>query len=82
MPLGDVLLVWRLRVLLEPEGISKDFFLDFLFLLPRPPAATAATLLLAFDCSFPLSDPKESAARGKANVLLLKVSPVAACSCW
>lgn len=82
MPLGDVLVVWRLRVLLESEGIIKDFSLDFLFLLLRPPAATTATLLLAFDCSFPLSDPRECAVRGKANVLLLKVSSVALCSCW
>lgn len=82
MPLGDVLLVWRLRVLLESEGISKASPLIFLFLLPRPPAATTATLLLDFDCSFPLSNPRESAARGKVNVLLLKVSEVAVCSCW
>lgn len=53
MPLGDALLVWKLRVLLESKGISKDFSLDFLFLLPRPPYGhPTATLLPAFDCSF------------------------------
>lgn len=78
MPLGDVLLVWKLRVLLESEGISKDLSLDFFSV----PAAAIATLLLAFACSFPLSALRGSAARGKASVLLMKVSSVAVCSCW
>lgn len=58
MSLDVTFLVWRLRVVLQSEGISEEFSLNFLFVLPRLPAAATATLLLAFDCSFFFSDPR------------------------
>lgn len=67
MSLDVTRLVWRLSLILESEGISEDFSLNFLFVLPRLPAAATATLLLAFDCSFFLSDPR-SQREGKCAV--------------
>lgn len=74
MSLDVIWLVWRLRVVLESEGITEEFSLNFLFVLPRLPAAATATLLLTF--YFFLSDPRRSTTRGKGNVLLGKVSSV------
>lgn len=82
LSLDVTLLVWRLRVVLESEGTSENFSFHFLFVLPRPPAATTAILLLAFNCSLFLSDPRQSTARGKGNELWVKVSCVVVCSCW
>lgn len=69
MSLDILLLVWGLRVVLESDGISEDFSLNFLFVLPRLSAAAIVTLLLAFDCSFILSTKtKYSQREGKCAV--------------
>jgi len=73
MLLYNVLLAWRLRLHLESEGASKDFCLDFLFLLPLLPPY--CLLLIALS-------PSLIQEKVQPNVLLLKVSSVAVCSCW
>lgn len=69
MSLDVIWLVWRLRVVLESEGITEEFSLNFLFVLPRLPAAATATLLITF--YFFLSDPRRSTARGKVSSVVV-----------